>query len=385
MSQHSQRTELLVGLFVLFGLGVLAVLGLSLGGLGSRFAEHYPLTLEVSDASGLSKGAPVRFGGADIGRVGGTPELKEDLSGLVVPLRIRSDREVPEGAIFSVASSGLMGDAYVRIQVPEQPSGRVLAPGALVVGETAAGFADLSGSAMRIAGKASGALDDFSRLAQRVDAFLLRIENGVLDEERLAALDGILGDMGSAARRFDSVMAGLESAIDELEPALAEAGGFFERADGTFAKADGLLDEAGAEMDGLADVGDAVLPVADHLDRVATNLDSAAAGLKSSLRDLDRLLAKVESGDGAASALLNDGEMRADLASFLDKLERHGVLGYPREGGILSGLPGGAARRGRGAGGAAKTANRPEARDPGRRDAEKGEKKRPFSLFRKQP
>ena len=42
-------------------------------------------------------------------------------------------------------------------------------------------------------------------------------------------------------------------------------------------------------------------------------------------------MSRLQKGDGLAAALLNDSDLKRDLESALDKLDRFGFLFYPRE------------------------------------------------------
>src|ERR1700739_4518310 len=70
MAQHKQLTwtELRVGLFVLAGAVLLAVLIFYVTG-GSGFGPKYRLRAYLPEVAGLTIGAPVRVDGVDVGNV----------------------------------------------------------------------------------------------------------------------------------------------------------------------------------------------------------------------------------------------------------------------------------------------------------------------------
>ncbi|MEM6916050.1 MAG: hypothetical protein AAF491_05735, partial [Verrucomicrobiota bacterium] len=59
--------------------------------------------------------------------------------------------------------------------------------------------------------------------------------------------------------------------------------------------------------------------------------DETLADLRDTLESINGLMDRMEGGEGLADALLNDEELRRDLSNFVDKLERNGILFYPRE------------------------------------------------------
>ena len=64
-------------------------------------------------------------------------------------------------------------------------------------------------------------------------------------------------------------------------------------------------------------------------------LDQSISELRDTLMSANRLIQSFESGGGLASALLRDPALKNDVLSLVDKLERNGVLFYPREGGLF--------------------------------------------------
>ena len=118
MNTSNKKTELLVGLFLLIGLLMLAGIILQFGRVREAFRKTYSLRVEFTNAPGLKAGSPIFMGGSRIGRVSQNPDLKADSSGVIVPLEIFTDTEIPLESTFSVGSAGLMGDALVEVSIP---------------------------------------------------------------------------------------------------------------------------------------------------------------------------------------------------------------------------------------------------------------------------
>src|SRR4029077_1234559 len=119
MSQEERGLEAKVGLFVFLGLATLAMLVVQFGRIGEGFKTYYPLTVRFNDASGLLKGSDVLLAGAKIGNVAGGPHLVVAGEGVAVPLRIFDYVKIPTGSKFTVGSSGLLGDRFVAVTMPE--------------------------------------------------------------------------------------------------------------------------------------------------------------------------------------------------------------------------------------------------------------------------
>ena len=113
--QSNATRDLVVGLFVLVGLGALAYLSLQIGGLEFGSQDRIVLRATFDDIGGLSARAPVRVAGVKIGQVSAI-DLDEDLRATV-------SMEVETGLALSIDSSaairtaGLLGDQFIAVEL----------------------------------------------------------------------------------------------------------------------------------------------------------------------------------------------------------------------------------------------------------------------------
>ena len=183
------RTELFVGFFLLIGLLLLGFLVLKFGNFGDRFEETYSLTVTFDDGGGLLKGTDVRLGGVKIGRLAESPTVNLDnYGGAIVSLDIYDDFQIPEGAKFSIGTSGLLGDAMIEIKVPDNRTEKFIAPNSKIKGERITGLGALASSAESLSNKGQVvlsvclavagwfAVETYSQ-AQRISALEERIES----------------------------------------------------------------------------------------------------------------------------------------------------------------------------------------------------------------
>lgn len=319
MSPSSFRNEYLVGLFLLIG-GILA------GGLVLRFSRPqlqgrggYPLIVEVRDATGIRAGVPVRLGGVDIGRVAAEPRLNDDYVMLSIPLEIHTDKKIPTGSTVKVGTSGLMGDSYVRIIPPERSDGTFLPEGHRILAVSAGSLTDLAGEAGEALEGVTDASVEMRTAANRVGQLAARLDAELLTPGTIVDLKSLLADLRVAAENLRDLSARLPATLDSADATLAG-----------LAKTTDTVDSTMRSVDTTAQ---ALLATTRAADPVIAGVDATIRDLHQSLARLDTLLAKVESGQGSLGALLNDAAMQKDLGEVLDKLNRYGILFYPREGG----------------------------------------------------
>jgi ABC-type transporter Mla subunit MlaD len=66
------------------------------------------------------------------------------MKGVTVPLRIKDTVHIPQGSIFSIGTSGMLGDSFVTVAMSDNAlNQQPIAPGSVVQGERASSLADL--------------------------------------------------------------------------------------------------------------------------------------------------------------------------------------------------------------------------------------------------
>ncbi|HEY3412628.1 MAG TPA: MlaD family protein [Armatimonadota bacterium] len=155
---------------VVIGTAILlaAVLWFFLGrGIGG-----YPVDVSFKDAQGTKEGADVHLAGVKIGTV---RKIDVDASGrrAVMHLNIFPDRRIPEGAIYTVTSGGLLGEMFVQISPdPKRDTGKFLPSKGgsvpIIVGTDLPTFDDLRLKANDFGEGANDIIKDLKRVTQHL-------------------------------------------------------------------------------------------------------------------------------------------------------------------------------------------------------------------------
>jgi phospholipid/cholesterol/gamma-HCH transport system substrate-binding protein len=108
--------EVLVGLFVLLGMGALVFLALKAANLAS-FGQHegYTVRARFDNIGGLKPRAPVRSAGVTVGRVKSISLDPKTYQG-VVRLEIDKHVKFPKDTSAKILTSGLLGDQYIGLE-----------------------------------------------------------------------------------------------------------------------------------------------------------------------------------------------------------------------------------------------------------------------------
>ncbi|WFR72578.1 MCE family protein [Prescottella defluvii] len=115
------------GALLLTGCGV-GIQDLPLG--RSVPGESYTVTVQLAHADGILTGAEVRTGQRVIGRVS---RLSTDTVGAAVDLSLSSAVELPDNVEAAIELPSALGSPFVRLKIPQEPSGTELADGDVIV------------------------------------------------------------------------------------------------------------------------------------------------------------------------------------------------------------------------------------------------------------
>lgn len=333
---RKERTELLVGLFVFFGLAIMGALIVQFGRFSDRVRMKYRIEVTFPDASGIREGSPVQLAGQKIGFVAGEPKLNDDFTGVTVPIDIYDGNRIPLGSDFSIGTAGLMGDTFIKVGMPKEPDAVYLKAGAKVEGGTQGGLTALQDDATVLLKDIKAAVGDIRTAVQSLDRVFDKIENGLLGDENLGNLKDTFAELKQTGQNLNKATAKLDPLVDDMKgtvteakTAMTKAGETFDQAKGTIAKLDPAIEE----------------------------LQPTIVELRETVKKAQTALGKITDGNGAAAALISDSDLRRDLESFMDKLDRYGILGYPKEkgGSSSAGSSGGSSGSGSGSSGGSRS------------------------------
>jgi phospholipid/cholesterol/gamma-HCH transport system substrate-binding protein len=112
--QASPLRDLVVGLFVLVGLGALVYLTFQVGGLSYRVPGGLVLYAAFDDIGGLKERSPVTISGVKVGQVAGIG-LEPVLMQARVELDLDPSLELPVDTWARIRTSGVLGDQFVAL------------------------------------------------------------------------------------------------------------------------------------------------------------------------------------------------------------------------------------------------------------------------------
>ncbi len=238
--------ETKVGAFVLGGLTLLATAIFLLGDVS--FEKRYTLYGQFSDVANLSKDAPVKLSGVEVGQVRSI-ELVD--GGARVIMSIRRGVDIYNDAVFQIGSTGIIGSKYLQVDQGTRVKG-VIPANSTVRGEDPI---SIEKSLTKALGKLEKLLDGFTKEGPR----------------------GTLADnMTETVANVREMTANLNDLIETTKPQLERAMG---RTDAITEKLDALLAKSNLMMASLATDKGAVGALL-HDEKVKADVKETIASVK---------------------------------------------------------------------------------------------------------
>ena len=266
------RGHILVGLFVLA-----AIIGFTWLLVSQRTGpDRYDLIAEFDTLGNINEATKVKLRGFTIGQVKAVefrPVAEEGEAHFLVQLGIEKKYPVPRGTVAEIRGSGLVGEAYVHLDVSD--AGRESLPaGSRIVGRSDAGVkplmdkikeaamklgdagqsltkADLGGKLGGLGTNVSRIADDLGRVSQSADSLLLvsrrmmtGMEPGIL--RTLEGLDASMSRLSSTLGRTDTLVAATSEDVRSSVRALRL---MVERLERVLERVDTLVQAEEAEID----------------------------------------------------------------------------------------------------------------------------------------
>jgi len=342
MAQRKQLTwtELRVGLFVLAGLGILAVGTFYITGAGI-LGPKYRLITYLSEVEGLETGAPVRLDGVAIGNVqsiGLTQHPQDEAHNITLVLRIdkKFQNDIRTDSTATLITEGLLGNRYVTIS--RGLTGTVLPPNGVVPGKEEAAMKQMverGAELMQNLGALSDDLRDIvddvhkghgtlgklmndpslynhlDSTAGKMESLVTSIQRGNGTMGKLVASDEMYTKTGTAIDHVNNVLSAVEQQKGTMGKLVYDPG--------FYNSAKSLADKGSTLLDGVND-GKGTLGKLVHDDALYTNLKDASANVRDAT-------GKLNSNQGTIGKFFSDpafydnftglaGDMRLMVSDF---------------------------------------------------------------------
>jgi len=309
-------------------LGLLAIVTLTVLIWGYRFLKGKNLLdnsntyyITYTDVDGLTSSAPVFINGFQVGSVTAVKLKPDDVEKIIVTIEVDGEIEVPKSAEAILAADGIMGGKSILLDYGNE--------------DMASGILE---SKSYLKGSSKGLLGSMVD-ANEMDVYFDKIKNN---------FSGLIDTItNSSPNAEESIM----ESIEEFQATIKNLSGISNKINVMLAKSASNFDETLSNVASLSETlknsNSKIAGIIDNLDVVTTDLknaeisktvgaaEGAIAEVKTSLTtiqvtvksaetaidNINKLIAKAESGDGSLGSLINDKALYDNLESTSKNLD----------------------------------------------------------------
>ncbi len=260
-------SEVKVGAFALGGAVVLAGI-ITFMGAFSFGKKGYELHIDYPQVSGLMPGHVVRYAGVQVGTV---KEIKVAPDKVEVIAEINDDIKIPQGALFTISSDGIMGEKFVSVIPPAKPGQGYVAEGSTVKGA------------------AGGGMDEFfassGDLVKRMENIASAFENVFGDKEVQQSMKSGFKNMNDIAENmntFTKVMADVAVANQQdITSMIHQINELSQRMNGTAAHIESIMNG----VDNNGQTGKNVAAIAQNMADTSKRMENIVSVLEAVAKD----------------------------------------------------------------------------------------------------
>ncbi len=260
-------SEVKVGAFALGGAVVLAGI-ITFMGAFSFGKKGYELHINYPQVSGLMPGHVVRYAGVQVGTV---KDIKVAPDKVEVIAEINDDIKIPQGAVFTISSDGIMGEKFVSV-IPPAKQGQGYVP---------------EGSTVQ--GAAGGGMDEFfassGDLVKRMENIASAFENVFGDKEVQQSMKSGFKNMNDIAENmntFTKVMADVAVANQQdITTMIHQINELSQRMNGTAAHIESIMNG----VDNNGQTGKNVAVIVQNMADTSKRMENIVSVLESVAKD----------------------------------------------------------------------------------------------------
>ncbi|MDZ4815166.1 MAG: MlaD family protein [Verrucomicrobiota bacterium] len=167
--------ETTVGIFVLIGLLITAILIIQLGKIGQSIKGAYEFYVEFPDAGGLIKGGQVRYTGVLVGRLSDEPKIiPGDKPSVRIKVRVFDEVKIRKNAKVTIGQLGFLGDSVLNVDpVANTPASvEYIKEGDVMLGTKKKGLSELAEDGSELIAQLKVTVKKLDNIAGKVDQAL---------------------------------------------------------------------------------------------------------------------------------------------------------------------------------------------------------------------
>ena len=299
-----EALEFRIGLFVTSGVVLLVAMVIAFGELHLFRRDYEVVGLFNGSVGNVTKGAPVRLAGVDVGKASA---IRLDKRGNVrACLRIYEPVTIKTDSQLAIKQDGILGEHYF-----EFTSGSDSAPELPKTGKV-----EIQGVVQSSMGDVAPQVSELlTRYEPRVAALLEELNKTITGLNAIIADPATQKNVRDAVRSTSETIAKGPALADKLNGSIAEATASFKDARGLLVRLNGTVDSVNGMM---AEGKTQMAEIGKHYTALATDLRSLSVKMEIILNSMQRLVGEAQS-KSTVGKLMTDDKLYEKLVETLDE------------------------------------------------------------------
>ncbi len=254
---------------------------------GRDLLNHYKtFYAEYENVEGLANSAPVTINGFTVGKIQSIT-LQNATGKLIVELQIKSDFPISKSSVVNIYEPGLIGGKQIQI-IPNLEDPIMAESGDMLSSGSVPGLTSLVGE------KLQPLQQKMEKMIVSADSLLTHL-NMVLDEQTRQNLRSSMANLNATMIEFKGASESVNQILGENKTKISSAVSNLDHASKNFSK------------------------LSDSLAK--TDVGAMVRKIENTLKNVDKLMAEVESGKGTMGKLLKDDKLYNNLDKSSKELE----------------------------------------------------------------
>lgn len=311
MEKESKKLELILGTFVFLGIVTTMVMIVFMTGGVSFLEDTYKVVVHIDNIGDLKKGAPVKLGGVNIGKVESIAIADDNIeivAGIFTKYQLRSDTEA------SIATAGLVGDSFLELTRGKSKEyikkSKTLANAQEIKGITQAGMSELLGQVQSI--------------GTEVESLVRNINKIIGTESFQVNIEETMGNVNKATHQADKLLESLRGELKTVGVAVENIVEITSSTGKTMKTIDNFIDKTIGDPNKIEQINSTINSISELTESLAKNRDKIGetiTNISTTTNNLAEITSTIDPHNGILR-ILSDEQAGNELMDTIAQIQR---------------------------------------------------------------
>ena len=311
MEKDSKKLALILGTFIFLGIIITMVMIVFMTGGASFLDNTYKIIVHIDNIGDLKKGAPVKLGGVNIGkveRISIAENSIEIVAGIFTKYDLRTDTEA------SISTAGLVGDSFLELTRGKAKDyikkATTIAEAQEIKGITQAGMAELLGQVQSI--------------GTEVESLVCNINKIIGTEKFQSDIEETMSNINKGTQQAEVLLNSLKDELKNIGIAVDNVVQITSSADETVKKITHFVDQTIGTPEKIEQINSTISSISELTGSLAANrqkISDTLNNINNTTGNLARITGSIDPNSGILR-ILSDEQAGNELMKTVAQVQR---------------------------------------------------------------